>query len=196
MITKRDFQIMCKISNRCHWLAPTECDGCWYKRFCDNFAQKPKDWDFDVIKKGYTSINNCELKLFNKIKNECMKFLDNNNDCKNCIYRKICGEVPCDWVFEYKVRITKNEYIWLKKMTKEWQNYFLVRDKCEDLNMFKAKPWKDIKLGIWKSPKKNDLGLYIGKSFLKNIKWSDKKPKRIIDYIREYEQWQNKIEKK
>ena len=95
---------MCKISKRCYWLAPTECYGCWYRNFCDNFAKKPKDWDFDVIKKGYTSVNNCELKLFNKIKNECDKFLHNNNDCKNCIYRKICGEVPCDWVFEYKGR--------------------------------------------------------------------------------------------
>lgn len=34
------------------------------------------------------------------------------------------------------------------------------------------------------------------KNIFKCIKWSDEKARKVIDYIEEYEKWQNKIGKK
>lgn len=133
MITKRDFQIMCKISKRCYWLAPTECYGCWYRNFCDNFAKKPKDWRLEDLKPNI---------------------------------------------------ISKDEYIILKNLNDDYKELYIVREN-EMLNFYIKKPIKkyDIK------------NMVVPFNYFKNIFKTiieGEEPRKIIDYIKEYELWEEK----
>ena len=57
---------------------------------------------------------------------------------------------------------------------------WVARDEDEQLFLFRTKPKKDIKNGVWISP---DLDYYelefSYKWMFKNVKWSDKEPTKI-----------------
>lgn len=95
--------------------------------------------------------------------------------------------------------ITKEEYYLLKLFSKKWQKRYIIRNKNKSINFFENKPIKDMYYGDWEASGMQNivLGYYATEWFsqvFKSITWEDKEPKRIIDYIREYEQWEEKNE--
>lgn len=99
--------------------------------------------------------------------------------------------------------ITKKEYILLNILKEEYRYCFLARDKDGSLILYSVKPEKFHFLNCWTAPDGAMQGFlniftenYIEENMFQCIKWEDEEPKRVIDYIEEYEQWQNKIGKK
>ena len=92
--------------------------------------------------------------------------------------------------------ITKEEYIILKSFDDDLKDRYIVRDNNGELGIFNEKPYKH-KLGFWGLSDYDHISdFYYFHNIFKTIRYEDEEPKKIIDYIREYEQWQNKIEKK
>lgn len=99
--------------------------------------------------------------------------------------------------------ITKKEYILLNILKEEFRYCFLTKDKDGSLMLFSEKPEKFYFTGRWTAPDESIRGHldffvyeYFGENMFQCIKWEDENVKRVKDYIKEYEQWQNKIEKK
>ena len=83
--------------------------------------------------------------------------------------------------------ITKEEYIILKSFDNNLKNSYIARDKDGELRIFDEKPYKH-KLGFWDLADYDHISLfYYFNDKFKNIKWEDEEPKKIIDYIKEYE---------
>lgn len=87
----------------------------------------------------------------------------------------------------HKKDISFDEYIILKNLDEELQNYYLVREEY-GMYFHQNKPYKTIK-NNWKSWAEEDHSLcFIGfDNLFQNIKTTDNIPKTVKDYIWEYE---------
>ena len=90
--------------------------------------------------------------------------------------------------------ITFKEYIILNSMDEKFLNYFICRDSKGYIYLINKRPYKDN--DIWVVGGRDVAFIDTFKNIFKCIKWSDEKARKVIDYIEEYEQWQNKTEKK
>lgn len=95
--------------------------------------------------------------------------------------------------------ITKKEYILSKLLKEEYRYCFLARDKDGSLILHPLKPDKFPIAGRWIAPNGEIQGFlniftddYIEENMFQCIKWEDENVKRVIDYIKEYEEWAEK----
>ena len=113
--------------------------------------------------------------------------------CDGCDLESICNTRAPLWdvsKIELDFIITDDEYVILKNMDCNTQNFFLCRDKSNCLYLFTILPVKhsdewgfSYSVGIG-----NAYRLYGFEHIFKRIKWEDEEPKRISDYIKEYEE--------
>lgn len=92
--------------------------------------------------------------------------------------------------------ITEKEYNFLKILKEEYRYCFLTKDKDGSLMLFSKKPEKFYFTSSWTAPDKSIQGWlnifvyrYIDENMFQCINWEDEEPKRVIDYIREYEEY-------
>lgn len=97
--------------------------------------------------------------------------------------------------------ITKIEYNFLKILKEEFRYCFLTKDKDGSLMLFSEKPEKFYFTGRWTAPDESirgHLDFFVYEYFEENmfqcIKWSDEEPKRVIDYIKQYENYKRSSE--
>lgn len=106
--------------------------------------------------------------------------------CDNCIFCNIgehCSNVKVKWLLsEYKehVKLTRFEYDILKYILEKTQYRFIVREKSDNIYIYKRKPKKGI--GAWDSST-GMLNLNIFINLFPFIKWEDEEPTSIKDVL-------------
>lgn len=143
-----------------------------------------------------------EFEILKKVKNmfeeKCEEFIGKNKGCANCDLYDICGYYSDEWdlsKIEKEIIITTEEYIILNSLDKKSKEFYIVRNKNGDLTCRFKKP-KKLK-NNWSVENFDDyLDFRLFSHIFKLIKWEDDEPKKIINYIKGYEKWQNKTEKK
>lgn len=138
-----------------------------------------------------------ELEILQKVKKIFSKRCSYYDSCCNCELCEFCENAPADWNFSEigkEFIITKEEYTILNNFELFYKQCYIFRNELDDIYISKEKPFI----------KNNEL-LVRGGEFLKismfnhlfkTIRYEDEEPKKIIDYIEEYEKCQNKTEKK
>lgn len=106
--------------------------------------------------------------------------------CDNCIFCNIgehCSNVKVKWLLsEYKepVKLTRFEQDVLKHLIEKTQYRFIVREKSDNIYIYKRKPKKGI--GAWDSSTGMlDLNVFI--NLFPFIKWEDEEPTSIKDVL-------------
>lgn len=106
--------------------------------------------------------------------------------CDNCIFCNIgehCSNVKVKWLLsEYKehVKLTRFEQDILKYILEKTQYRFIVREKSDNIYIYKRKPKKGI--GAWDSST-GMLNLNIFINLFPFIKWEDEEPTSIKDVL-------------
>lgn len=145
-------------------------------------------------------MNEKEYQVFKQIKNlfnsKC------NNNCNDCKFDVLCETPIKYWDFgkiENDFIITETEYNILKNFGEEYKNCYLVREyRANTLVLFRNKPLK--KYQAYNKDKNAVLvEYYATDNFYKDlpyfkhlfnvIKNTDELPRKVIDYIRDYEEY-------
>ena len=106
--------------------------------------------------------------------------------CDNCIFCNIgehCSNVKVKWLLsEYKepVKLTRFEQDVLKHLIEKTQYRFIVREKSDNIYIYKRKPKKGI--GAWDSST-GMLNLNVFINLFPFIKWEDEEPTSIKDVL-------------
>lgn len=106
--------------------------------------------------------------------------------CDNCIFCNIeehCSNVKVKWLLsEYKepVKLTRFEQDVLKYLIEKTQYRFIVREKSDNIYIYKRKPKKGI--GAWDSST-GMLNLNVFINLFPFIKWEDEEPTSIKDVL-------------
>lgn len=106
--------------------------------------------------------------------------------CNNCIFCNIgehCSNVKVKWLLsEYKesVKLTRFEHDVLKHLLEKTQYRFIVREKSDNIYIYKRKPKKGI--GAWDSST-GMLNLNVFINLFPFIKWEDEEPTSIEDVL-------------
>lgn len=105
--------------------------------------------------------------------------------CDNCIFCNIgehCSNVKVKWLLsEYKdpVKLTRFEHDVLKHLLEKTQYRFIVREKSDNIYIYKRKPKKGI--GAWDSSTgMQNLNIFV--NLFPFIKWQDSEP-TSIEYV-------------
>lgn len=95
---------------------------------------------------------------------------------------------PEDWRLEDLKQniISKDEYIILKGVDEKYKNYYFSRNYLGDIYMTEEKPL--IRFNDVLMEKGEFFLLIMFNNLFKTIKYGNGEPKRVIDYIKEYEQ--------
>lgn len=106
--------------------------------------------------------------------------------CNNCIFCNIgehCSNVKVKWLLsEYKesVKLTRFEHDVLKHLLEKTQYRFIVREKSDNIYIYKRKPKKG--LGAWDiSTGMQNLNIFV--NLFPFIKWEDSEPTSIQDVL-------------
>lgn len=105
--------------------------------------------------------------------------------CDNCIFCNMgehCSNVKVKWLLsEYKesVKLTRFEHDVLKHLLEKTQYRFIVREKSDNIYIYKRKPKKGI--GAWDSST-GMLNLNVFINLFPFIKWEDEEP-TSIEYV-------------
>lgn len=108
--------------------------------------------------------------------------------CKNCIFTSLKNGKNClynrfNWLLsEYKepVKLTRFEQDVLKYLIEKTQYRFIVREKSDNIYIYKRKPKKGI--GAWDSST-GMLNLNVFINLFPFIKWEDEEPTSIKDVL-------------
>ena len=112
--------------------------------------------------------------------------------CKNCIFTSLKNGKNClynrfNWLLsEYKepVKLTRFEQDVLKHLIEKTQYRFIVREKSDNIYIYKRKPKKGI--GAWNSSTgMQNLNVFI--NLFPFIKWEDEEPTSIEDVLKNCE---------
>lgn len=106
--------------------------------------------------------------------------------CDNCIFCNIgehCSNVKVKWLLsEYKesIKLSRLEHDVLKYLLEKTQYRFIVREKSDNIYIYKRKPKKGI--GAWDSST-GMLNLNVFINLFPFIKWEDEEPTSIEDVL-------------
>ena len=106
--------------------------------------------------------------------------------CDNCIFCNMgehCSNVKVKWLLsKYKepVKLTRFEHDVLKYLIEKTQYRFIVREKSDNIYIYKRKPKKGI--GAWDSST-GMLNLNVFINLFPFIKWEDEEPTSIKDVL-------------
>lgn len=141
-------------------------------------------------------MNKKEYQVFKQIKDlfnsKC------NNNCNDCKFDVLCETPIKYWDFgkiENDFIITETEYNILKNFGEEYKEWYLVKDSDNEIELYKAKPEKDYQcyndndwVEEWYSNEYSEF-LSCFNHLFSIIKNTDESPRKVIDYIRDYEEY-------
>lgn len=134
-----------------------------------------------------------EYNILKKVKKLFNERCNYNVGCPNCELCKFCNETPDVWDFseiEKNFIITKEEYTILNNFDSNYKNYYISRHFLGDICISKEKPFKVGTEVLSEGGEFLEISMF--NHLFKIIRYEDEEPKRIIDYIREYELWEEK----
>lgn len=109
---------------------------------------------------------------------------NNLEQCRGCLFDNgTCSSEKMKWLLsEYKepVKLTRFEYDVLKHLLEKTQYRFIVREKSDNIYIYKRKPKKGI--GAWDSST-GILNLNVFINLFPFIKWEDSAPTAIEDVL-------------
>lgn len=114
--------------------------------------------------------------------------------CDNCIFCNMgehCSNVKVKWLLsEYKepIKLSRFEHDILKYLLEKTQYRFIVREKSDNIYIYKRKPKKGI--GAWDSST-GMLNLNVFINLFPFIKWEDSEPTEIEDVLNNCEVIEN-----
>lgn len=138
-----------------------------------------------------------EFEILKKVKNLFSERCNYNYGCPNCELCKFCNEPPDVWDFseiEKNFIITKEEYTILNSFELRYKNCYIIRDEMDDIYISEEEPFEEGTEVLFEGGEFFKIPIF--NHLFKTIRYGDGEFKKVKDYIKEYEQWQNKIEKK
>lgn len=138
-------------------------------------------------------------KILKEIQDYCIE-MTKNGKCKKCFFHNKKSNEPynCvlydpeDWRLEdLKPNIiSKDEYTILNNFDSNYKNYYISRHFLGDIYISKEKPFKEGTEVLFEGGEFLKISMF--NHLFKTIRYGDEEFRRILDYIKEYEQWEEK----